>query len=268
MSLVYLVTRLPKLRLGEPAPLARAELISQARAALEGEDLAELKRTVLLEEVEETVRSLHRAQTTLDNPSPTEVASFVRNERQRTALDLAAGELPQWVIEPLPQHVLLRRYWQHLIVETHSERLRSYAQARVNIEEALTALRMQREKLPRSAFSEQMSAHFDSSARVIMSNFAQADFGIGQRFAWWPRLVTALDLGDRVEGERALNRLRFNAIDTLEATATFSVEAVLAAYFRLRIIEREASWDRDEGLATLERVLTIGALEEAIGTAT
>ncbi len=267
MSLIYLVTRLPKLTLGEPPPIQLEDLVRQARASLEGENLEELERALLLEEVEETVRVLHRARLAVEAGERVELPTFARTERARTGLDRAVRDLPDWVLDPVPQHVLLRRYYQHLVTDTKSEPLRAYAKLVVNIEEASTALRCEREQLTRPAFLAQMSGHFDSSARVIVDSIGQPDFGIGQRFAWWPRLVAALAAEDRVEGERALDRERFAAIDTLEGTATFSVEAVLAAYYRLRIIAREASWDRKAGLATLDRILTIETLEKAIGRA-
>lgn len=268
MSLIYLITRLPKLTLGEPAPITRAELITQARASLDGSDLAEFERAAMLEEVEETVRSLHRARETLALGKPVEFAAWVRTERARTALDRGPRDLPDWVLDPAPQHVLLRRYWQRSFQDSQSEFLREYARFQVDIEEALTALRCQREKLSRTEFLEQMSGHFDSSARVILNHYEQPDLGLGHRFAWWPRLLAAFGEQDRVEGERAIHRLRFAAIDRFKGIASFSIDVVLATYFQLRIIERESSWDHDEGMATLERVLTIPALEEAIGAAT
>ena len=268
MSLIYLITGLPKLTLGEPAPVRCAELIAQARASLEGADLAEFERVAMLEEVEETIRTQHRARESLAAGKPVEVAAFVRTERSRTALDRDARDLPDWVLDPVPQHVLLRRYWQRLELESRSEPLRAYSRFHVDVEEILTALRCQREKLSRTDFLEQMSGHFDSSAPIIIDRYEQADLGMGHRFAWWPRLVAAFGEQDRVEGERAIHRLRFTALEQLKGIATFSVDVVLATYFQLRIIERESSWDYQEGMATLDRMLTIPALEEAIGAAT
>ena len=112
MSLIYLITRLPKLTLGEPAPMSCAELVAQARASLEGPDLLEFERVAMLEEVEETIRTRHRARGSLEGGKPVEVAAFVRTERAPTALDRKARDLPDWVLDPVPQHVLLRRYWQ------------------------------------------------------------------------------------------------------------------------------------------------------------
>lgn len=267
MSLIYLVTRLPKLTLGEPAPLSRADLIVMARGALEGDDLVEFERVAMLEEVEETVRTLHRARQEAADGQAVERAVFARASRRRTALDRAPRDLPDWVVEPAPQHVLMRRYWQRLTLESKCAFARDYANFFIDIEEASTALRCQREQLPRPEFLEQMSGHFDLSSRVIVDHYEQADLGIGGRFAWWSRLVAAFNDTDRVEGERAIHRLRFAAIEQLKGIASFSIDVVLASYFQLRIIEREASWDLHKGLATLDEVLTIPALERAIGAA-
>lgn len=267
MSLVYLVTRLPRLHLGQPAPLTRAELVAEARSCLEQEPLREFERVALLGEVEETVRVLHRAQIVRPAMAPAQVAAFVRTERRRTALGLSARDLPEWVLDPVPQQVLMRRYWQRLVLNCRSERLRAFAQSEVNLEEALTALRCQRDELSRAAFLAQMSGHFDSSSRVIVACHGQAGCGIGQRFAWWPRLVAALAAEDRIEGQRAVDKLRFEAIDALDGAETFCVEAALATYYRLHIIERESSWDREAGLSVLDQVLAIAPLQEALGAA-
>ncbi len=268
MSLIYLVTRLPRLTLGEPAPMSRADFILMARDALEGTDLVEFERAAMLEEVEETVRTLHRARQEASQGRAVERGVYARLHRRPTALGRAVRDLPDWVLEPAPQHVLLRRYWQRLIQESRSKFMRDYANFLVDIEESSTALRCQREQLSRSEFLEQMSGHFDLSSRVIVDHYEQPDLGIATRFAWWPRLIAALDDEDRVEGERALHRLRFAAIEQIRSTDTFSIDVVLASYFQLRIVERESSWDKDKGLAVLDQVLTIPALERAIGAST
>jgi hypothetical protein len=268
MSLIYLITRLPKLQLGEPPPITRAELIRRARSALEGSDLVEFERVAMLEEVEETVRALNRAEELKASGQPVELAPFVRTERSRTALDRAARDLPEWVLEPAPQHLLLRRYWQHLIVESKSDFARDYANFTVDVEEASTALCCQREALSRADFLEQMSGRFDLSSRVIIDHYDDADLGIGGRFAWWPRLMAAFNERDRLEAERAIDRLRFETIERIKGIATFSIDVVLASYFQLRIIERESSWDYEQGVSTLNQILTIPALEQAIGAAT
>lgn len=268
MSLVYLITRLPKLKLGEPAPLTPTQLIISARQSLEGRDLVEFERVAMLEEVEETVRTLHRARQAQLAGETVAPPVFVRAERMRTALDWPARDLPDWVVDPAPQHVLMRRYWQRLIQESRSAFARDYGNFYVDTEEASTALRCQREQLSQGDFLEQMSGHFDLSSRVIVDHYQQADLGIGGRFAWWPRLVAAFNEQDHVEAERVIHRLRFEALEQLKGIDSFSLDVVLASYFQLRIIERESSWDRDEGLANLERVLTIPALERAIGAAT
>lgn len=276
MSLVYLITRLPKLTLGEPAPITREHLIREARDLLQGPELVELERVAMLEEVEETVRAQHRAYEANPSATPAEVAAFVRTERHSTALDRHPGELPEWVLEPVPQHLLMRRYWLRLTQESRSEFARAYANFYVNLEEALTGLRCQREELPRAEFLEQMSGHFDasssdvldSSSRVIIEHYEKPNLGLGERFSWWPQLLDAVNHKDRVEGERIIHRMRFAAIEQFKGIATFSIDVVLATYFQLRIVEREAAWDHPKGLQTLEQILTVPALEEAIGAST
>jgi hypothetical protein len=263
VSLVYLLTRLPKLKLGEAPAVTRVQFLPEALSALEGRDREELVRAAMLEEIEETVRAQHHAQ--VENPSiaPVELIDAIRIHRQPTPLGIAHGDLPEWVLEPAPQHVLLRRYWQHL-AQSSSAFLKGFASFEVNLEEVITGMRCQREKLTRAEFIEQMSGRFDSASRVIVNNYEAPDLGIGNRFSWFGHVKAAMDDEDKLEGERVLDRLRFVAIDNLRGTDAFSIDSVLATYFQLRIVEREASWDADEGRKRLDQILTIPAVEAAI----
>jgi hypothetical protein len=257
MSLVYLVTSLPPLRLGAPPPIERAALVERCRALLEGLDREELERALLLEEIEETCRLVAEAQGAHPGIGSGELTALVRTQRRRGPGGAAAGDLPDWVMMPLPQHVLYRRWFHVLYEQARSPFLRGYAEFMVDLKETLTALVSERQHLTKAEFVRQMEGHFDSTSQILLSHFDAKDFGIEQRFPWFPRVKAALELDDFVEMERALDRLRWEKFEELKGTEQFSVNFVLGAYFQLRILEREASWDLEAGTALLEQALRL-----------
>lgn len=259
MSLVYLITSLPLMRPGTPPPLSRAELVRKARAALEGDDRGELELALLLEEIEETCRLMAEAG---DDVSSSELTTILRTKRRRTPDGPLPAELPDWVMMPLPQHVLHRR-WHHVLYErATSDFLKGFAQFNVDLQETLTALLARRERMPKEQFLQQMEGHFDSTAEVLVRKAGDEELGVEKRHAWFPRVKAALELDDLVEMERALDRLRWEEYERLRGLDPFSIDAVFAFYFQLRILEREASWDPAEGERRLDAAL---ALPQGLG---
>lgn len=286
MSLVYLITSLPLMRPGTPPPLPREELVKKARAALEGADREELELALLLEEIEETCRLMAEAHASVPggDVSSSELTTILRTKRRPTPGGPTPSELPDWVMMPLPQHVLHRR-WHHVLYErATSGFLKGYAQFSVDLQEVLTALLARREHMPKEQFLAQMEGHFDSTAEVLVRKAGDEELGVEKRHAWFPRVKAALELGsgatrdggapasgfarggegaaleghsDLVEMERALDRLRWEEYERMRGLDPFSIDTLLVFYFQLRILEREASWDAAEGERRLEAALAL-----------
>jgi len=161
------------------------------------------------------------------------------------------------VMMPLPQHVLYRRYYEALYERAHTSFVRDYAAFEVDLYEVLTALLAEKEDMSKSDFLNQMEGAFDSAAKVIVAHWEQNDLGIEERFPWFRRVEAALGLEDYVSMEHELNRLRWEQLDRLKGTDEFTVAHVLCCYFQLRIMEREAAWDRAAGEALLEQALAL-----------
>jgi hypothetical protein len=58
-----------------------------------------------------------------------------------------------------------------------------------------------------------------------------------------------------LDGENILNRARWHYIDELEAGHHFDVEKLVAYFLKLQILERKASFRKDEGSEKLESIL-------------
>ncbi len=259
MSLVYLITSLPRMSPDGPPPMTRAALVEKARAVLDGPARHELELALLLEEIEETCRLMAEAeaQATGGSPSSGELTSILRTRRRQTPAGPPPSELPDWVMMPMPQHVLHRRWLHMLYQKATSPFLKGYAAFSVDLQETLTALIASREAMTKSQFLSQMEGHFDSTAEVLVKRHGGDELGIEKRHAWFPRVQAALQLEDLVEMERTLDQLRWQEYERLRGLELFSIDTVLLFYFQLRIKEREASWDRSEGERRLEAALAL-----------
>lgn len=259
MSLVYLITSLPLMRPGSPPPLSREELVRRARLALEGPEREELELALLLEEIEETCRLMTEAGPDI---SSSELTVLLRTKRRRTPEGPLPSEIPDWVMMPLPQHVLHRRWYSVLYERARSDFLQAFARFNVNLEETLTALIARRERMSKEQFLAQMEGHFDSTAEALIRHAGSEELGVEKRHRWFSRVKAALELDDLVEMERALNRLRWEEYEALRGFDPFSLDALFVFYFQLRILEREASWDQAEGERRLDAAL---ALPQGLG---
>lgn len=254
MSLVYLVTSLPRVRRGEPLPLPRAELVRRCRETLRGPDRAEFELLLQLESVEETVRLSLAAQLAGLDAEAT-VASIVNDRRDGVPLD----RLQPWILRPGPQHELLRRHFHDVTLRARTDFLRSWAHFRVDIGEVVTAVLCRQEGRTREEFLVQMQGSFDASAARIIANWEDPLLGLGSRFHWVPRVIEALGMDDLIAMSRALDDVLWDRIEALAPAETFCIETVLALYLHLRICERQAEWDAEKGAQVLDRILAATA---------
>jgi hypothetical protein len=250
MSLVYLVTSLPRVRRGEPPPITRAELVGRCREHLDGRDRDELELLVQTESVEETVRLSLEAQLAGLDAEAT-VASIVNDRRDGVPLD----RLQPWILRPGPQHELLRRHYHDVTLRARTEFLRSWAGFRVDIGEVVTAILCRQEGRTREEFLVQMQGNFDSSAPRIIARWEEPLLGLGNRFHWVTRVIEALGDDDLIAMTRILDDVLWERIEALRPPETFCIETVLATYLQLRICERQAEWSAEKGAQVLERIL-------------
>ncbi len=252
MSLVYLITGLPQLRRDQPSPLPRAEFVRRCRDLLEGPDLAELELMLRIEAVEETIRL--DLETRLRGGDADDALTAIITQRSDGA---DVEQLPEWVLRPALQHELMRRHYFELTREAQTEFLRGWANFRVDIGEISTAALAKQQGLSRDAFLEQMLGSFDASAPLILRHWEEPDLGLGRRFSWLPTVMAALADDDLMAMSRTLDDVAWDKIESMQPLELFSVETLLATYLKLRILEREASWDAEAGAEVLARILTL-----------
>lgn len=261
MDLVYLITRLPRLERGAPAPIATAEFVRRCRETLQGRDRAELELLIQVESVEETARLTLQGQLA-DAPEAEIIRAIVSDRRDGVAPD----QLPEWLRRPAPQHVLMRRHYFEVTTHARTSFLRSWANFRVDIGEVITAVLCRFEGMSRDAFLYQMQGSFDASAPLIIRNWDDPFLGLANRFPWIARVVGALGEDDLVAMSRTLDAVLWEKVESLASHELFSVETLLETYIKLRILQREASWDATAGKAVLDRILAESANSTAAAT--
>jgi len=246
MSLVYLITGLPRLGLDSHPPITRAQFTRRALNNMpEGSGCRDLNLLLLLEDVDATTRRAHQ-----------DILGMVPvgEERRKPFSD---RPLPAWLSEDRPHHVLMRLWRRHIYQRATSSFLKKWARESLNLAELIAALLCRQEEMNKDAFLTQMEGGFDSTWRMAVSHYEDPDLGLSKRLNFYQHVVEALRLEDFVEMERRLEALRWRTINTCLGLNTFSVEAVLAYYLKLRILERRAARNEELGNAVLEKMLEI-----------
>lgn len=254
MSLIYLITSLPRLQRHGSPPVERAAFVARCRDHLHGVERAEFEHLVRVEAVEESVRLHLQAKVRDWDPAVTMAHVLGAREDGRSFEDM-----PDWLTEPSTQHEWLRRHYFELTLQAQTEFLRRWANFRIDIGEVVTALLCRAEGVSRDAFLVQMEGSFDASAPLIIARWEDPTLGLGQRFPWLPRVIAALGEDDLMAMTRALDGIVWDKIEELRPLETFSIETLLAYYLQLRILEREASWDATKGAAVLDAILARAA---------
>jgi hypothetical protein len=267
VSLVYLITSLPRVDRSRPPPMSSAELARRARAALEGDHKRQLELLLLLDEVDETCRIKSELERADPNVSAARLTAAVRTDRRRAPQAPPLDELPDFILQPLPRHVLLRRTYKHFYDEG-GPFVRAWAEFAVDLEEILTGLVARKENLAPEHFALQMEGHFDSTSEIIVGRLDRADLGLFRRFPWMPKVERALALANPQETELALDELRFTEIDRLMGTAPFSLEVVLGTFLILRLLERRASWNKKVGETRLASLLGASLFDADLSSTT
>jgi hypothetical protein len=162
---------------------------------------------------------------------------------------------------PRPHHVLLRNWYRAVYERAKSPFLLAWAKFALNLDETVAALVCRGEGMPKDDFLRQLEGGFDSTAKVLRQRYDDADLGLSDRFSYLPQVQAALENVDFVGMERALEEIRWNAIESLRGTNAFAVDQVLSSYLQLRILHRLDCFDDEKGQEVFDRILNIESLD-------
>ncbi len=259
MSLIYLVTSLPALTPGIEPPISSDDMATMARRHLEGPPREELELLLVLADLEETVRITSTALAEDPSLSQDDLLGLSRRRPDRCVEAPPLEALPLWVIEPQPEHRLLRRWLQETSRRARSPFLRNWSAQITNLRESVCGLLCKSQGLSQHDFETQMEGRFDSSSHVILSNYESPDLGIRNRFGWFDRLEGALRDPDLLAMEHELLRLRWELLERCHTEPTFSIDTVLVTWLQLRLLERESSWSKRRGEEVLDHLLDLSS---------
>lgn len=263
MSLIYTVTKLPKLRRNE-APLIKVpEFIKLASGCLSGVSRRDFDDLVLLEDIELTIKRVSGAR--LADPAISSIGMHekITKSRPESATGASIERLPHYALEPIAQHLAMRKWYENLNKKTNSCFLKNWARLSLNLEEALCGLTCKAMNVSKESFLKQLDGNFDSTAKTIAKNYNQQDLGLSNRHSWFNEVKNLIFDKNFKKSEIALNSIKWDLIAALESIEVFSADALFAYYLKLKIIEREACFDYNSGEKILNDILNL-QLEEII----
>ena len=76
-----------------------------------------------------------------------------------------------------------------------------------------------------------------------------------KRFSWYSKVKKYLYNSDFLFVEKELNNIKLKEIDNIAISDIFSIDTIIAYYFKLRIIERENSFVYENGNKILDQIL-------------
>lgn len=254
MSLVYLITALPALKRGEHPALSRSLFLEKVTNILDL-DLSlshDFNLVLLLEEVNETIKTQANAIASEPEISKEGLKAALRAHRQTPKFDLCDH---LWALCPMPYHALRRKWYQSVYDEAKSRFFKSWVSFSLNLDEVVAAILAKHNEVKSDDYLSQLEGRFDSSSLVIRNHYDEPGLGVDQRFSWFDEVKKALSSQDFMELEMSLNTIRLKEIDALLGPDLFSLDQVIAYYFKLTIIERESRFSFAHGKKILDSIL-------------
>jgi len=255
MSLVYLLTSLPALELGESPPMSLTEFAVTARTHLVGSARREIEQALLLDEIERTAHFRNRVMLNLPADDQDHAIEDLTRERAHLA-DTHGHLMPPWALKQRPLHLLLRYWFQKAYRFSHAPFMREYIRMWLNLEEMIAGCLCKQENMERAAFMSHMEGGFDSTWKVMVQSYDQPDLGLGNRLRNFNYVREICQLADVAEMERRFDQLRWALIERCLGPDPFTVDQVLAYFFRLRLVTRVAARDETRGMEILDAILT------------
>lgn len=232
--LTYFLVSLPPLRRHKKPPCSPRAFLDQAADMLRGDILTDLALLYLLEEIDQRVTQILGA-----NQS---ASSHLVDPEKFPELD-SLGSAQEFY-----------RYWYKRIeIHGRSQFLRNWAQFSLNFEEGVAAL-LARRSLTKADYGLERKGPTGELTEVIWNYYEQDDLGLSKRWQYYEPVNKALVLTDFLAMERGLNDLRWQEIDRLSPPGFLVADSVPASYFRLRILNREASFSVARGNEMMEKI--------------
>ena len=252
MSLVYLITSLPRLKRDKKSPISRRHFIEQVKKNLNSKEFLDFNLILLFEDIEKIICIKNDALIYNDNLSSKLIYNKLKKYKHKLHINLS--EFNDLYLKE-PSHVLLRKWYQTVYAEANSLFFKEWISFSLNLDEVISAILAKQDNLSKNDFIYQMKGRFDSCSQQMMLNYDDSNLGISKRFAWYEQIKKILFSENFLKAEKELNSLKLKEINKLLGTDVFSIDIIIAYYFHLRIIEREANFSYEKGNKILKLIL-------------
>lgn len=254
MSLVYLVTSLPKLKYASPPPFDTAAFFQKTENLLNDAQQKDIDLLKYLEVLEESSRIYSKMEIAGMTGSD-QIRAALLAERNDTVPEVSVEDFPAWLFEPNPKHILMRSWYEELYKGAKSQLLRLYGRYFLNMDEAFCGLLAKKQGVSSEGLLEVFEGSFDSTALRIRKNFDSEDLGLSNVFSWFKSAQAVFAIADPLKREETYCELSWKLIQELKPLEVFSIDYVIAFYFELRILMRLSAFSQAKGEKIFNSIL-------------
>jgi len=133
--------------------------------------------------------------------------------------------------------------------------LLEWAKNSLNLEEVITGLMCKWMNIPKEEVYKHFYNRFDSTSQIILNNYDKSDLGLSKKFSWFSMLVSIMENKKLEDLEKNIDLLRLNIINAIKIDNIFSMDTLLSYYLKLSILERQASFNKNDGKIKLQKIL-------------
>jgi len=224
--LIYLITSLPKLYIGEKPEITKNNLIKRVYEYIPESSLHDFKLLIKLDK-------------------------DIKDMRSKFA-DMGGSQHEDKTIR---KNSLLRSNLLYIYQNSHSNFLKLWARYSINVEDAIVGLVCKKKQLTKEHALEHCAEKFSLIHKSIARDYDSPDLGLSNRFSWFSKIQKVIDVEDFKKIEKTIDLVKLHIIDSIKPYDIFHMDILLAYYLELSILERQSSFDSDLGKKMLQKLL-------------
>jgi len=224
--LIYLITSLPKLYIGEKPKISKEQLIKRVYECLPKNSLSDFNLLVQIDK-----------------------------EIEKSRLQSSTSPMGGKDISERMDNSSMRELFVKIYEKTQSNFLKLWVKYSLNIDDVLVGLLCKRYKLSKQDALKKFSNKFDSTYKIIIKNYESSNLGLSNRFSWFNKLNELIQLNDLENTEKSIDLIKLQIIDYIKPYELFHMDMLLAYYLELSILERQLSFNATSGEKMLRKML-------------
>ncbi len=246
----FLIAGLPEIVLEQSkAPFSLSELVEELRANLHSDDFALVELILLANDNQNFLSLLQKKAAPWRTPCCFTEASLEAGLKQPETLPFYLQQFYEDFKNQTPllpgmswENQLAARYYDYALARTE-EFLHQWFTFEQQLRNVLARWNVRQFKLP---VVQPLVGQNDVTEMLERSQ--SRDFGLAKDLPFVEKLLTALERGNLLEREKAIDRIRWNYLDELRTFHYFSVEVVLAYLLQFMILQRWLRFNAEQGV--------------------